>query len=237
MLGADWAGYLLLVLALVLWLALLAPVLRHWATPTVGASFMLTVATESLAVLAALLALDDRVAWLAMSALVPLLLGLGAYLFVLTRLDLRQLLVGRGDHWIFGGALAIATLACARTTEALTGTSNLTEFRPALHDTSLALWAGAALWLPALAAGELIAPRLGYDTGRWSTVFPVGMYAVCSIAAGSVTGTGALASFGRTWIWVALAVWILVVAGMLRRVSAPAFHRLAHALARRPSRE
>ena len=44
------------MIALGLWLALLAPVLRHWRTPTVGASFVLTVATESLAVLAAALA-------------------------------------------------------------------------------------------------------------------------------------------------------------------------------------
>jgi tellurite resistance protein TehA-like permease len=216
LLGQRWAGYLLLVLVLCLWLALLPRVLRHWATPTVGVSFMLTVASESLAVLAALLAIEDQVAWLAASALAPLVLGLGAYLFVLARVEVRQLVVGRGDHWIFGGALAIATLACARTTAALAATSTLVELQPALRDATLALWAAAALWLPALLATELIAPRLGYDARRWSTVFPLGMYAVCSIATGSISGIGAISSFGRVWIWVALAVWALVFAGMLR---------------------
>jgi len=217
LLGAEWAGYLLLVVALGLWLGLVTPVLRHWRTPTVGASFVLAVATESLAVLAALLATHDRVRWLAVAAVAPLTLGLAAYLFVLARIDVRQVLVGRGDHWIFGGALAIATLASARTSAALDATSTLGGLRPALPDVTLALWAAAALWLPALLAGELVAPRLGYDTNRWATVFPFGMYAVCSLAAGSVTGIGGLVSFGRVWIWVALAVWAIVFAGMLGR--------------------
>jgi hypothetical protein len=130
-------------------------------------------------------------------------LGLGAYLFLLARLDLRQLRLGREDHWIFGGALAIATLACARTTAALGATSTLTDLLPALDDATLALWAAAALWLPALLAAELIAPRVGYDARRWSTVFPLGMYAVCSIATGSISGMGGISSFGRVWIWVA----------------------------------
>jgi hypothetical protein len=59
-LGWDWAGVALLVIALVLWAALLAPVLAHWRTPTVGASLLLAVSTESLAVLAATLAIPEH---------------------------------------------------------------------------------------------------------------------------------------------------------------------------------
>jgi hypothetical protein len=232
LLGEDWAGYLLLLVALTLWLLLLPRILRHWSTPTTGAAFMLTVATESLAVLAALLATEGRVAWLAAAALAPLVLGLGAYLFVVAQVDLRQLLLGRGDHWIFGGALAIATLACARSTAALSATATLVDIHPALREATLALWAAAALWLPALLLGELVAPRIAYDTCRWSTVFPVGMYAVCSIAAGSVTGTGGLTSFGRTWIWVSLALWTIVFIAMLRR--ATGLHRGGRRLRSQP---
>jgi len=217
LLGEDWAGYLLLGFALSLWLLLVPRVLRHWTPPNGGVAFMLSVATESLAVLAALLAIENRHAWLAVSALCPLLLGLGAYLFVLARVDLLQLFRGRGDQWIFGGALAIAALACARTTAALTATSALTDFRRALPDATLALWAAAVLWLPALLVAELAAPRLGYDTGRWSTVFPVGMYGVASIATGGVSGIGGISTFGRVWIWFALAFWTLALAGMLAR--------------------
>ncbi|MGH3004244.1 MAG: tellurite resistance/C4-dicarboxylate transporter family protein, partial [Gaiellaceae bacterium] len=117
-LGWHRVGAVLLGLAFCLWLALVPRVVRRWSTPTVGVSFVLVVATESLAVLAAVLAARERVLWLAVVAYVALALGLVAYAFVLARFDLRQLLVGRGDHWVAGGALAIATLACGRAAEA-----------------------------------------------------------------------------------------------------------------------
>lgn len=217
LLGVYWAAYLLLALAVCLWSALLPPVLRHWRTPTVGVSFVVTVSTESLAVLAALLALERHVTWLALAALAPLALGLLAYVFVLARLDVRQLRAGLGDHWITGGALAIATLACARVAAALAVSSSLGGVAGALDDVALALWAAAAAWLPALIASELLWRRLSYDTRRWSTVFPLGMYAVCSFAVGERTGIGGLTSFARVWIWVAFALWAAVLAAMLRR--------------------
>ena len=96
--------------------ALLGPVLANWRTPTVGASLVLTVSTESLAVLAATLAVPEHAHWLLDAALAPFALGLGFYVFVISRFDLRQLVVGRGDHWITGGALAISTLAAGRIT-------------------------------------------------------------------------------------------------------------------------
>jgi len=43
------------------------------------------------------------------------------------------------------------------------------------------------------------------------------MYAVCSMAAGGVTGIDGVSTFGRIWIWIALAVWGVVFAGMIRR--------------------
>ncbi len=217
--GVHWAGWLLLVVAAAAWLSLVPRVLRHWQTPTVGVSFVLTVATESLAVLAALLALDERRGWLALAALVPLALGVAAYLFALARADLGQVLVGGGDHWIFGGALAIATLACARTTAALEATGRLVAWHGVLQDATLALWTAAIVWLPVLLAGELLRPRLRYQTARWGTVFPFGMYAVCSIATGSVSGVSGIGGFGRAWIFVALAVWLVVFAGMLARAA------------------
>jgi hypothetical protein len=74
---------------------------------------MLTVSTESLAVLSATLAARDRADWLLYAALIPLLLGLGFYAVAMSRFDLRQLVIGRGDQWITGGALAISALATA----------------------------------------------------------------------------------------------------------------------------
>lgn len=217
LLGTYWAAYVLLVLALCLWLRLVPAVLRGWTTPTVGVSFVLAVATESLALLSALLALQARISWLVVAALVPLVLGLLFYVFVLARFDIRQLAVGCGDHWVTGGALAIATLACARAAEAAGVSPSLDGLEGVLEDAALALWLAAMAWLPVLVCSEIVWRRLSYDTRRWSTVFPVGMYAVCSYEIGSLKGIRAVVEFARVWIWIALAVWAVVALAMTRR--------------------
>ncbi len=217
LLGWYGAGAALLAVALCLWLLLVPGIVRHWATPTTGVSFVLAVSTESLAVLAAVVAIGEHAVWLAVAALVVLALGLAAYAFVLARFDLRQLRTARGDHWVAGGALAIAALACSRAAEAAHALTPLRGLAGGVGTASLVLWAAAAAWLPALVVAELAAPRLGYDTRRWSTVFPLGMYAACSFVVGREEGAGGLVDFARVWIWAALAVWALVTAGLVRR--------------------
>jgi hypothetical protein len=204
-LGWQHEAAALLALAAALWLALVPRVLARWSTPTVGVSFLLVVATESLAVRAARIAVETGERWLGDLALAPFALGLALYVAVLVRFDLRQLVVGRGDQWIAGGALAIATLACARCAQADGG----------LHDLTLAVWAAAVAWLPVLAAAEAVRRRLGFDERRWSTVFPLGMYAACSFAA----GPAALTDFARVWVWVAVAAWAVAAASTVRRLA------------------
>jgi tellurite resistance protein TehA-like permease len=73
-------------------------------------------------------------------------------------------------------------------------------------------------WLIPLVISELIRPRLRYDVLRWATVFPVGMYAVCSFAVGQVTGLGGITDFARIWTPIALGVTLLVLVGLTRRI-------------------
>ena len=174
LLGWRWAGIAMLAIAFCFWLVLLGPVLGNWVTPTVGVSLVLTVSTESLAVLSAALAAREHARWLLYAALVPFLLGLAFYAFVISRFDLRQLVVGRGDHWITGGALAISTLAAGRITLAARSLHELVGLSEALKTVSLVLWALTLAWLPVLLAAEALHPRLGYDVRRWGTAFPVG---------------------------------------------------------------
>jgi tellurite resistance protein TehA-like permease len=218
-LGWYWAGIVLLVVALILWLALLGPVLRHWVVPTTGGSLLLAVATESLAVLAATLAVPERARWLLVAALVPCVLGLGFYVFVIARFDMRQLGVGRGDQWITGGALAISTLAAGKIVAGGKALAILGEGGGVLKDAAVVLWIATMLWLPLLLLAELLRPRVGYDVRRWSTVFPFGMYAACSFAIGTSAGVGSATSFARVWVWIALAVWAVVFVAMLRRTA------------------
>jgi tellurite resistance protein TehA-like permease len=216
MLGWTWAGIAALAIAAVVWALLLPPVRSHWTTPTDGSSLLLVVATESLAVLAAMLAASERAEWLLVTALAPLLLGLGFYVFVVVRLPLNHLIAGLGDHWITGGALAISTLAAGKLLTGAKALVILGDGGGVLKTVALSLWVLSMLCLPALVGAELLHPRLRYDVRRWGTVFPFGMYAACSFVIGAAMHSGAITSFAQVWVWVAFAVWAVVLAGMLR---------------------
>lgn len=216
MLGWTWAGIAALAIAAVVWALLLTPVLSHWTTPTDGSSLLLVVATESLAVLAALLAASERADWLLAAALVPFVLGLGFYVFVIVRFGLHELTAGLGDHWITGGALAISTLAAGKLLTGAKALAILGDGGGVLKTVALSLWVLSMLWLPALVGAELLHPRLRYDVRRWGTVFPFGMYAACSFVIGAAVHSGAITSFAQVWVWVAFAVWAVVLAGMIR---------------------
>jgi tellurite resistance protein TehA-like permease len=215
--GLGWSGVAiaLLVIGSGLWLGLLAPVLCNWRTKSTGVSFMVTVSTQSLSVLAAQLAVREHAAWLLYVSLAVFALGLALYLFVLASFEFRQLLDGQGDHWVSGGALAISTLAAARIA---IGADLLHVLSPStLRTLSVVLWACSAAWLPALVITEALRPRLGYDVRRWATVFPLGMYAACSFDAGRAASIGGLTDFAHVWVWIGFAGWCLVFAAMVWR--------------------
>jgi hypothetical protein len=220
LLGWSWAGGALLVVAFVLWFGLLGPVLRHWSTATVGASFMLTVGTESLALLASVLALEEHARWLLVASLAAFALGLGFYPFVARSFDIRELATGHGDHWVTGGALAISTVTAGWITLAADGLGAFRGWHDALTDVSASLWGLTMLWLPILMVAEERWPRTTYDVRRWSTVFPVGMYAACSFVVGAAASAPAITDFARLWVWVAVAVWLAVLVGLARRALA-----------------
>ncbi|MGH2833874.1 MAG: tellurite resistance/C4-dicarboxylate transporter family protein [Solirubrobacteraceae bacterium] len=228
LLGWTWAAAALLAIGLVVWLGLIGPVLRNWRTPTVGASFILTVGTESLALLAAALALADHTGWLLDASLPPFVLGLCFYAFVLRHFDRTQLAKGRGDHWVTGGALAISTVAAGRITLAAEHLRVLHGAVETLKVVSLVLWVLALAWLPVLLFAEARWPRRDYYVRRWSTVFPVGMYAACSFVVGDIASVPAITSFARVWVWVAVAVWAVVACGLGRATVSAVGEALAH---------
>lgn len=218
LIGWDWAGIVLLAAGTVGWLVLLGPVLRHWEVPTVGGSLILSVCTESLAVLAAAVAAVQGATWLLFIAVALFALGLAFYLFVIVRFDLRQLIVGCGDHWITGGAVALATLAAARITLTAESLGVLTGSFGTLKAATVVLWVISIAWLPVLIVAEAAWPRPGYDLRRWATVFPVGMYAACSGLGGSAAHASVMTTFARVWVWIALAVWLVVSVATICRI-------------------
>jgi tellurite resistance protein TehA-like permease len=211
------AAAALLGLGGVSWALLVTPVLRHWQTPATGVSFVLTVATQGLAVLGATLAARSHAAWLLIAALAALILGLAFYLVTVTRFAPRELLTGHGDQWVAGGALAISALACVKIIQAGDALGRLTSPHGFLTVVALVLWCLAMLWLGPLIAAEALRPRLSYDVRRWATVFPLGMYAACSFALSQITGITWISTFARVWTWLAVTVSLIVLAGLIRR--------------------
>ncbi|MQA14643.1 MAG: hypothetical protein GEV09_10860 [Pseudonocardiaceae bacterium] len=219
--GWRWTAWVLLAVAAWAWLVLLPRVVRHWRTPTVGASFLVCVATQGLVVLACTLALVGEASWLCAPSLCLFVLGLVGYVIVLARFDLGQLRSGGGDQWVAGGALAISALACSRLV-AVTSPQGplrwLTGLHGALALVDLIVLGLALAWYAVLVTTELRWPRLRYDHRRWSTVFPLGMTATATIAAASVTDLTWLRLPGELLVWPALLVWLLVAAGSGRRM-------------------
>ncbi|MER6987534.1 tellurite resistance/C4-dicarboxylate transporter family protein [Saccharopolyspora hirsuta] len=213
--GWPAASWVLLAVAVALWAVLMPRVLRGLKSPVVGVCFLLCVATQSLAVLAAKLAVGA--VWLLPVAAVADVLGLGLYVFVLSRFDFRQLVRGCGDHWIAGGALAISTVS----------TSELGSALRVLHLAAAAfvgagafvLWAITAAWCAVLAVLELAVPRLRYDFRRWATVFPLGMTCTATFGVAAASGAGWLAETARVLLWPALVVLCLTGWGTTRRAA------------------
>jgi tellurite resistance protein TehA-like permease len=224
-LGWAWAGWALLVTAAVLPVLLLPALARAGPLPRSGGSFLLVVAAQSLAVLAATMASVTLRVWPALAALALFLVGLAAYPAILTRFDISELRHGAGDHWVSGGALAISTLSCAQIAHAFSVSHAATGLHEPLRVGSVVLWGITVAWLPALIAAEVRWPRPGYDVLRWATVFPLGMYAVMSTSSGKVAGVDGLVQFGRVAGWVALAAWLATAIGWGRH-QLPALRRL-----------
>jgi hypothetical protein len=220
LLGWAWAGIAALVLAFGLWLVLLRPVLLGWKLPTVGISLLFAVAAEALVVIAVGVAALEHARWLLVVALFGLALGLVFYVAVISRFDFRQLAVGHGDHWITGGALGIAALAAGMSATVASELDLGDAAETTLETLAIGLWVLTMLWLVVLVFAELRWRRPRYDARRWSTVFPLGMYAACSFAVGTAAHADAITDFARVWVWIGLAAWALVFAVTLGRGAA-----------------
>ncbi|POX55497.1 hypothetical protein C3489_10650 [Streptomyces sp. Ru71] len=215
LLGWTTLAEALLALAAVLWPVLTVTVIGHWKPRMPGAVFLACVATQGLAVLAAVLAGTLATAWLAHTALVLFALGLLLYGIALARFDLRQVWEGPGDHWIAGGALAISALAGAKLLAADSARLYLwnDDDRGVLRFLTVALLILDLVWYVLLAVAEVVRPRLTYDTRRWATVFPLGMTAAATLSVAAAVDVPWLKELGEALLWIAVAAWLAVAAG------------------------
>lgn len=256
--GHHRVGFVALIIGWLSWLVLgyLVPwtaVLGHARRPILrdanGTWFIWTVASQSIAVLAA--ALEPKAGWgqreLALLAVFSWSIGVFLYagtgVFVAARMLIYPLEPDEltPPYWVAMGAASITVVAGARIVQ-MADAPIVTATTGLIASLSVVFWAFAT-WLipPLLAAGvwRYLVHRipLRYEVPLWSVVFPLGMYGVSGHYLGQADHLAVIGSIGSWESWVALAAWILTFAAMLWRMARPRSARPAASSPSRPAGE
>ncbi|WP_427018754.1 tellurite resistance/C4-dicarboxylate transporter family protein [Pseudarthrobacter sp. P1] len=190
-----------------------------------GSWFMWVVGTQSVAVLAVVLA-PTLGSWTAPVAVALWGVGIVLYLVLAALILLRLLTVPNTPdsftpaYWIFTGATAISVLVAARVIGLPHSLPVVAATAGFVAGAAFVLWAFGTWWIPLLVIfgiwRHVVKRRpLRYESGLWSVVFPLGMYAVASMALGGALGLGFLDTIGRAAAVVALLAWTATAAAMV----------------------
>jgi len=211
------------------------PSLEHGIT---GAWLIAVVATQSIAVLAALIARhwpQPHRLELNFFALSMWLWGGMFYIWIISLIFYRYsfFAFSPGDltppYWINMGAMAISTLAGARLVENAPDAPFLLSLLPFLKGFTVFYWATGTWWIPmllVLGVWRHVIQRfpLRYDPLYWGAVFPLGMYTVATRQMAAALDLGFLDPLPVVVFVAALAAWTFAFAGLLwelRRILIP----------------
>jgi tellurite resistance protein TehA-like permease len=119
------------------------------------------------------------------------------------------------------GAMAISTLAGSLLILDAHDTPLLASLEPFLRGFTVFYWAAGTWWIPLLVVLTVwrhvyARSPLRYDASYWSAVFPIGMYTACTFEMARALHLDFLYPVPRVLVYVALAVWTLAFAGMVR---------------------
>ena len=191
-----------------------------------GSWFLWVVGTQSLAVIAAILARSGGFELVAEAAVALWGIGVLLYLMLTTLVTLR-LLTTRNDahslgpsYWIYMGATAITVLAGSAILALPGDLAVLRASAPVVSGLTYILWAFGVWWIPLLIVFGVWRHLVHhepqrYEAGLWSIVFPLGMYAVSSIHFGMVADLPHLVVIGHVGVWIAGFAWFAVIVAML----------------------
>lgn len=237
-----WVGLGLWVV--LLYTTLVAVVLRS-PKPGLGAGingtwFLLTVSTESVAVLGALLLPRHPSTLLTFTCVAAFLLGIVLYLIVMTMVFLRWTFEeldpadAQPPSWIAAGAVAITVLAGSNLLGARTlltragladgagagaAVAQLDRLAPMLEGLVVLAWATATFWFPLMVAigGWRHVVRkvpLRYHPAYWALVFPLGMYGAATFRMLAVIPVEGLSWVPKVALAIALAAWTAASVGL-----------------------
>ena len=236
------AAFALWAFAIVLWIGLTYAVFAAFTIkedkPTLdrgitGGWLLAVVATQSIAVLSALLAAHIGQPWkleLNFFALSLWLWGGMLYIWMMSLIFYRYAFFrfSPGDlappYWINMGAMAISTLAGSLLIVNAPDAPFLRSLLPFLKGFTVFYWATGTWWIPmllVLAAWRYVYKRfpLRYDPLYWGAVFPLGMYAASTHEMAQAMEFGFLGFLPPLFLAVALLAWMAAFAGLLRRLA------------------
>jgi tellurite resistance protein TehA-like permease len=125
--------------------------------------------------------------------------------------------------WVIMGAAAICANASSGLDMASPVLVVLAEVHAFIDSVALLSWAWATWWIPLLVIISLwkhVIKKvpLRYDPRQWSVVFPLGMYTVASVQLSLASEVDSLHLISHFMIWVAIALWSLLMIALLRRI-------------------
>ncbi len=235
--GDRNSAMVLWIAAVVLWVLLMYTILTGLTVkeekPTLrdgisGAWLLAVVATQSIAVLAALLAPHLGAPYrleLNFLALSMWLWGGMLYIWMMSLIFYRYTFfpLAPGDlappYWINMGAMAISTLAGSLLIVNVNDAPFLQSLLPFIKGFTVFYWATGTWWIPMLlilGVWRHLVRRfpLRYDPLYWGAVFPLGMYAACTHELVLAMHFDFLIWLPQLFFWIALAAWTLAFVGL-----------------------
>jgi tellurite resistance protein TehA-like permease len=236
--GGSVVAYGLWLLGAGLWAILVYAVVAggpRLGTPTAdpgGTWLLLTVATQSVTVLGALIGSQAAVlgpAWL-FGLLALWVAGCVLYVLVIVPVFQRMRVAAAAparfafSYWISMGALAISTLAGAGLSPRTEHSTLFHTLLPFVQGGTLVCWAAGSWWIPWLAVLTVRRVTSGVPFGAtadyWAFVFPLGMYSAATYQLASVLRLPALIAVARAFLAIAVAAWVVGVAASAARLRA-----------------
>ena len=239
MAGAITTGFVFWFFAVLLWIILTYTIFTAFTVkeekPPLdkgisGAWLLAVVATQSIAVLAALLAAHTPQPHrldLNFLALSMWLWGGMLYIWMMSLIFYRYTFFHfePGDlsppYWINMGAMAISTLAGSLLIENAADAWFLNSIAPFMKGFTIFYWATGTWWIPMLVILGIwrhVYKRfpLAYDPLYWGAVFPLGMYAVATHRMASAMHFDFLEPLPQVFSYVAMVAWLVTFVAFLR---------------------
>lgn len=193
-----------------------------------GSWLLLTVSTESVAVLGTLAAPSfARADAVVFTSVALFLAGAMLYILVIGLIFFRWIFrpmpadTLTPAYWINMGAVAITTLAGARLVDVAPAYAFVQAIGHFIAGFTLFFWATATWWIALLVVlfvwrHARARTPIRYDPQYWSLVFPLGMYSAATHAYATGNGLDFLLPLARVAAAVSVAAWALTAIGLMR---------------------